>query len=273
MSGRQQLLLPPPPVVTDTNEEDTTVLPDLPSDGLTNERRSQIPVFPSSLKDVKRLWVLTLLTIHIVTGAAKDCYVRWEITDQKFWSVLQLQDPATSALASALAKRIKDVFVEITCGGPFDTFLVRLSNDRRRATGLFVQLYGDENEVPCRSCSKRLISSETGDHRGMWPMFGCRSIPGAFGHACGNCLAMVEGEKCTFRDDKYDHLRASSKRDPPLVSDLSSSNSPAAISFGLNALRRLYAQYKEHSSQAVRSNEGAQGAKGSPSGQGKGFWG
>ncbi|ORY59937.1 uncharacterized protein BCR38DRAFT_476853 [Pseudomassariella vexata] len=228
MSGRQQLLLPPPPVVTDNNEEDTTVLPDLPSGGLTNERPSQIPVFSSSLKDVERLWVrqnalgnqplggklkkvLTLLTIHIVTGAAKDHYVRWEITDQKFWSALQLQDPAASALASAPTERIKEVFVEITCGGPFDTFLVRLSKDRRRATGLFVQLYGDENEVPCRSCSKRLISSETGDH--------------------------------------------------------------LAISFGLNALRRLYAQYKEHSSQAVRSNEGAQGAKGSPSGQGKGFWG
>ncbi|ORY55259.1 uncharacterized protein BCR38DRAFT_506238 [Pseudomassariella vexata] len=328
MSGRQQLLLPSPPVVTSNNEdstvlpaplagqagrvtrsmsgrqqllplllpvsavnnEDATIIPASFPGGATNEKSSQVPVFPPTLEGVERRWVhqnalsnqplneklkkvLSYIIIHVVKGAAKDRYVRWEITNPKFWSALQLQDPAASALASAPKERIKDVFVEITCGGPFDIFLSRLSNDRRRVSGLFVQLYGDENEVPCRSCTKRLVGSETGGHCGMWPMFGCRSIPGAFGNACGNCVAMVEGEKCTFRDEKYDHLRASSKRDPPLVSDLSASNSPTVMLFNLYAFKRLYSRYKEHIAQAGGNERGAQRAKGNSGGQGKVFWG
>jgi hypothetical protein len=128
------------------------------------------------------------------------------------------------------------LYVEIASGGPFGAFLTALANERRRMVGIFVQMYGIQNEVFCRYCEMRLIKSENGIRYGMIFFFGC-VFNARFNTACGNCLIYVEAAKCEFRDDRFACLRASWGRNPPLEWEITSANSPRMETFGVNELK------------------------------------
>lgn len=115
------------------------------------------------------------------------------------------------------------IYVDIRQGGPTGQIMSHLQ-DPRRARGLVVQAFGYPNEVPCRVCEKHFKSSESSSHAGMWPFFGCRSVPGQFGNDCGNCLFAVE--QCSFREPRLHRLRARSDREPPIIEDVRPENSP-----------------------------------------------
>jgi hypothetical protein len=138
------------------------------------------------------------------------------------------------------------LYVEIASGGSFGAFLTALANKRRRMIGMFVQMYGIQNEVLYRYCEMRLIRSENSIRYGIIPFFGCVSNA-RFDTACGNCLIHVEAAKCEFRDNRFACLRASWGRNPPLEWEITSANSPRMETFGVNELKEVRAAIKKSS--------------------------
>jgi hypothetical protein len=99
------------------------------------------------------------------------------------------------------------LYVEIASGGSFSAFLTALANKRRCVVGIFVQMYGIQNEVFYQYCEMRLIKFENGIRYGMISFFGC-VFNARFDIVYGNCLIHVEIAKCEFRDNRFACLRA-----------------------------------------------------------------
>jgi hypothetical protein len=144
------------------------------------------------------------MRFHILGGKAADRYMEWEVIDYDFWRYAQADFNITVHLDRAGFKKVASnrLYVEIASGGPFSALLTALANERRRIIGMFVQMYGIQNEVPYRYCEMRLIKSKNGIRHGIISFFGCVSNA-RFDTACGNCLIHVEAAKCEFRDNKF----------------------------------------------------------------------
>ncbi|OTA71521.1 hypothetical protein M434DRAFT_39199 [Hypoxylon sp. CO27-5] len=179
------------------------------------------PRLVPALNEMLRYFQFTLLG-----GVAARRYLRWRVTDQAFWQAANLQQPFMHFVEGQEIEGTLQVYADLRHGHPPGRYFEMMAVDRRRVRGFMVQLYGIPNEVPCRSCEVRFRSSESADHAGMWPFFGCRSIPGEFGGICGNCYFSITDSTCSFRDPRYTHLRARADRDPPLVEDITEGNSP-----------------------------------------------
>ncbi|KAI0095312.1 hypothetical protein F4776DRAFT_598284 [Hypoxylon sp. NC0597] len=162
----------------------------------------------------------------LLGGVAAGRYLCWEITDQEFWHAANLQQPFIRFVHDQGIEGTLQVYADLRHGGPIGGYFGMMAVDRRRVRGFMVQLYGIPNEVPCRSCETHFRSFDSTDHAGMWPFFGCRSIPGEFNGICGNCYFSITDSTCLFRDPRYAHLRARGDRDPPLVEDITADNSP-----------------------------------------------
>jgi hypothetical protein len=157
------------------------------------------------------------MRFHILGGKAANRYIKWKIIDHDFWRYAQADSNIIVHLDKPGFKKVAPnrLYVEIASGGPFGALLTALANKRRRMIGMFVQIYGIQNEIPCRHCEMRLIKSENGIRHSMIPFFGCVSNA-RFNTACGNCLIHVKAAKCEFRDNKFACLRASWGRNPSL---------------------------------------------------------
>ncbi|KAF7515543.1 hypothetical protein G7054_g14524 [Neopestalotiopsis clavispora] len=218
------------------------------------KQASNIPAYPVSLRDVIHLWtsqadpkdprrdpmidkVFKYLVLSVCDGGARDRYLRWEITDDEFWTCMHANSSVTNEMTSTRFKekcRVRPLFAEINEGSPYGRILHQMTRRATRVTGLFVQMYGEDNMVPCSGCETRLRSSESqggrdGARGGMYPFFGCRSIPGFMTNQCGNCIMSVVGHECEFQHDQYAVFRASFKNRKE--SDLDSNNSPVLIRF------------------------------------------
>jgi hypothetical protein len=178
---------------------------------------------------------LNCLRIGILGGVARDRYCIWEVSGRTFWQTMQCQENVVQAYNHFANRKIKErsVLVELVHGGPLGKYFYHMVKDHRRVKGLFIQAYGIENEVPCRLCERRLIGSEDGGHNGMWPYFGCRSIPGWFSGCCGNCADSVDSNRCEFTDPKFEHLLASEERRSVTTSnDINGRSAPLLIKMG-----------------------------------------
>ncbi|KAI1370057.1 hypothetical protein F4677DRAFT_439475 [Hypoxylon crocopeplum] len=175
----------------------------------------------------------------LLDGAAEGRYVRWRILDREFWEIASPSLPYSQFVADQELDGPLPLYADVRQGGPIGEILVQLSKDPRRVRGLIVQLYGLPNEVPCSGCEKHFRSSESKRHAGMWPFFGCRSIPGAFSGICGNCFFSVEDSRCSFRLEDHRHFRADGDRDPPLVEDLTERNSGEISDYTGAELKRM----------------------------------
>ncbi|RYP74534.1 hypothetical protein DL769_004002 [Monosporascus sp. CRB-8-3] len=175
----------------------------------------------------KHFEMLGAMSIAFPLGPAEGRYLKWRITGANFWEAANAQSPIAKMLVSKGKPKMNTVFVEINRAGPAGQFMSLLVKDPRYVNGLFIQAFGVPNLVPCELCERRHCGSETPDQSGMFPFFGCRSIPGFAENSCGNCVGSIEGHRCTFRDDRFKALRANFKRKPQVVEDLNDSNCPA----------------------------------------------
>lgn len=191
------------------------------------------------------------LSMSYLTGPAYGRYLKWEITNPHFWAAASAQKPVTELISSPRCPPAPNsVFVEITDGGPLGHYIELLVKHPRYVTGLFIQAYGIENKVPCRLCEQRFMKSDGGGKAGMWPFFGCKSIPAFSDYSCGNCVSGVEGHNCSFRDDRFDHLRARWNSQPLIESDLTDKNSPelSDVRYKGKRLKRFLRYYNEERS-------------------------
>lgn len=173
--------------------------------------------------------MLGQVQMSYLAGAADGRYMKWVIVDPSFWTIASAPVKVVDMLDTLMHNSSRDpnsIYVELTDGGPIGHYIMHLINKPRYVAGLFIQAYGVENEVPCRVCEQRFVKSDIGKKSGMWPYFGCKSIPGFAEHACGNCVGTAAGHNCTFTDKTYAHLRAVWDRKPPIVSDITDRNSP-----------------------------------------------
>ncbi|KAI0173350.1 hypothetical protein GGR52DRAFT_590500 [Hypoxylon sp. FL1284] len=171
------------------------------------------------------------ITICTIGGIGPVRYVLWRLRHKDFWHAAGLtKKHLPFAMRRPLASN-KPVFVDIRQGGPLNQVFSQLVEDKRRLLGLLIQMHGFPNEVPCQCCVRRFSEFETEVHAGMWPFFGCRSLPGVSGESCGVCVFLVKAEKCEFRDERFANLHARADRNPPIVEDLTLDNSPVLIFF------------------------------------------
>ncbi|XXG98905.1 hypothetical protein Hte_006913 [Hypoxylon texense] len=182
---------------------------------------------------------LRFMKVSSLGGEAQGRYLRWELLDRGIWTSLQLQSPYSNHAEAVPLDGNFPLFVEIRQGGPVGEYITRLVKDKRRARGLFVQLYGVPNEVPCRSCDKYIRESDSSKYAGMRPFFGCRSIPDTFDGICGNCYYHIKDHNCSFRETMYSGLAARDDREPPLIEELTLDNSPVLTEVEGEALVRL----------------------------------
>lgn len=130
-----------------------------------------------------------------------------------------------------------------------------LASDNRYVTGLFIHAYGTPNEVPCATCESRFINTDSGDHRGMYPFFGCRSMPDISKGSCSNCARSVTAHNCTFRDEKFSHFMAKPNRRPAIVEDINPVSSPRAP--GMSYPGKMLVQYFNRRDQSVAKRHGS----------------
>lgn len=119
-------------------------------------------------------------------------------------------DATRTVLADLVLKAGEDaqpapVFVPLTYAGSYSAMMRELTRNLAWALA-FVQRYGEENMMPCEECENSLCGSEDGKTSGMLPFFGCRSLPGEFGHPRGNCVrlgcdAKTKNYRCSWTDD------------------------------------------------------------------------
>ncbi|OTB10525.1 hypothetical protein K445DRAFT_27577 [Daldinia sp. EC12] len=183
--------------------------------------RTNLSIRGVSLPLLKLL--LEHLTIEFLKGAARGRYVRWRISSNSFWVDCSIQNPYKDFAMSRGLEGSLPLYVDIREGGPTGLIIAQMAKDKRRLRGLPVQIHGLPNEVPCATCERHFRSSDSSAHAGMWPFFGCRSVPGFFDGDCGNCLSSVE--TCSLRDPRCEALRARTDREPPLIEDLTEENS------------------------------------------------
>lgn len=168
------------------------------------------------------------IKIHHLGGVAGDDYLEWAIRSREgaisLWTSLGLERQVVEFLRTSsdrLRNRNFPMFAEASGGMPWGSYMGALSCDARRRVGLFVQVHGSRNLVPCECCENRYLARyhhhevagpsptkrprtraatvprDTQRHV-MLPWFGCVSVPGFQNGACGNCLYHVEAEKCSF---------------------------------------------------------------------------
>ncbi|KAI0839901.1 hypothetical protein F5Y06DRAFT_295277 [Hypoxylon sp. FL0890] len=179
--------------------------------------------------NAKARQMIESLSISILEGRAKGRYVCWKLRSMQFWDAAGLNSRYKPYASRMTLEKAKPVYVDLVQGGPIGEFMFHFCSDSRRVIGLFIQMFGLPNEVPCRCCVRRFRSSETDLHSGVWPFFGCRSMPGVAGWSCGMCCYSIEAHLCDFRDSKLKHFRARRRREPPLLEDLNPGNSPESM--------------------------------------------
>jgi hypothetical protein len=173
---------------------------------------------------------LTYVHFETLNGTGEGRYIRWVVHPDIF-TVLQVAS-ATRAYVRSHNEGLRDAYVELLNGGPLGDYFLSLVDSHRKAEALFVQAYGIPNVVPCRRCIRYWMRSETEKRTGMWPFFGCRSVPG-YKLSCGNCVCSVEAASCEYHADntRYKHLRASHDQPAP-EEDLNRERSMIKFGFG-----------------------------------------
>ncbi|KAF7515545.1 hypothetical protein G7054_g14530 [Neopestalotiopsis clavispora] len=149
----------------------------------TNEdfckERSNIPPYPVTLRDIIDLWTkytgnhdprrdpvidkaFQYLVISVCNGFAKDRYLRWEMINEEFWVVVRANTTVTNKLKDAKFReqsRIRPLFAEINNGSPYGRTMYQICRRPDRVTGLFIQMYSEENMVPCHGCETKISFS------------------------------------------------------------------------------------------------------------------
>ncbi|RYP56135.1 hypothetical protein DL770_010847 [Monosporascus sp. CRB-9-2] len=156
--------------------------------------------------------MLGAMSISLVGGPATGRYMRWRIEGENFWAAANAQSNVIAMLQDEGRKPPSHpVYVEMFRAGPTGPFMSLLAKDPR--------------------------TSEQPDQCGMYPFFGCWSIPGFHGGSCGNCVGSIEGHNCTFRDDRFEDLKASYRRSPQIREDIRDDTCPIMKTFDGNWLR------------------------------------
>lgn len=189
------------------------------------------------------------MSIHRLRGEASGLYLEWNFSDlgtskvsfSQFFTELGVDSSVRLFLQShsGFRDRLRSVYAEATGGKPYGKYIAQLGSETRRLQGLFVQMFGHRNAMPCNHCEERYLhtfvtlsedprkapkdtivpargnSKSTVVHV-MVPWFECVSLPGFHNNACGNCLFFVEGHLCSFHSDRpysqaLDRFRASAR--------------------------------------------------------------
>ncbi|KAI1758940.1 hypothetical protein GGR53DRAFT_191925 [Hypoxylon sp. FL1150] len=189
--------------------------------------------------DTTHARVLDLFRIDILGGRAEGRYLQWHVNDlPQLWLLLSLQPPYSESVEAYRTIPNYPLYVEIRNGGPGGEFFSRLVKDKRRVRGLFIQMFGYPNEIPCENCERLFMESDTQKYAGMRPFFGCRSLL-QFKGVCGNCFYHIKDSTCTFREAKYCLLIGNPDRDLPLEERLQERWCPARYSLEGDQLREI----------------------------------
>ncbi|EPE03032.1 hypothetical protein F503_08646 [Ophiostoma piceae UAMH 11346] len=113
-----------------------------------------------------------------------------------------------------LESSARPVYVEKLNGGPLGTYAGTLAASPRTIPGLFIQVYGHRNAVPCQHCEQNYRRYVRMDDHGeaiahvMTPFFECVSLPGLNKSCCGNCLFRVDATGCSYHPNRRAELGA-----------------------------------------------------------------
>lgn len=129
-----------------------------------------------------------------VIRAGSGRYLRWDFKPE-FFDNLSAQAPARQLISQGISR--KPVFVDGRHGGPLGSVLKRLLRPVR-LTGLAVQIVGKANPIPCETCHKAMLASDSADHWGMHPFFGCVGVSSSIQRACGNDIFMDRATSCSY---------------------------------------------------------------------------
>jgi len=185
----------------------------------------------ATLNDVHRN-LMDTMSIYSLKGEAAGLYYEWDFSAglpnnpkaHSFFSSLSVDDSVRFYIQShpQLRKHLRPIYAEATGGKPFGKYIATLGKESRRLQGLFVQMFGHRNFVPCSHCENRYLHTFVRLHdsppksgfpvplRGksksdrvhvMVPWFECVSLPGFHNGVCGNCLYHVEGSSCSYHPD------------------------------------------------------------------------
>ncbi|RYP11828.1 hypothetical protein DL767_011443 [Monosporascus sp. MG133] len=111
--------------------------------------------------------MLGAMFISMVGGPASGRYMRWNNESENFWAAANAQSNVTRRLREGVNLPSYPVFVEIFRAAPLGPFMAALSKDPRYVTGLFIQVFGAPNVVPCELCERRHRTSEVPDTTGI----------------------------------------------------------------------------------------------------------
>ncbi|KAI0508935.1 hypothetical protein F5B22DRAFT_658726 [Xylaria bambusicola] len=174
------------------------------------------------------------LAIDILGGKARGKYVRWRIQKHFFTTVSAWRETVRWAKEAETKNfQARPLLVELSEGAPWGNYVFQILRDKRRASALFIQLFGTQNAVPCRRCERMMREAHLKGYTGMYPFFPCRSfIPGsALGgnksSACACCSFNLTGHKCSFHNaDSAAGYLVASDFTGSLPEDINDDNSP-----------------------------------------------
>ncbi|EPE03616.1 hypothetical protein F503_01874 [Ophiostoma piceae UAMH 11346] len=113
-----------------------------------------------------------------------------------------------------LESSARPVYIKKLNGGPLGTYAGTLASSPRTIPGLFIQVYGHRNAVPCQHCEQNYRRYVRTDDYGeaiahvMTPFFECVSLPGLNKGCCGNCLFRVDATGCSYHPNRRSELGA-----------------------------------------------------------------
>ncbi|KAK4144496.1 uncharacterized protein C8A04DRAFT_27680 [Dichotomopilus funicola] len=199
---------------------------------------------PADITQVHRRLVSTYLRVFLLS-TPNTPYLRWEFCLPQhdhsvliqLWTLLRLDKGLLEEFADQSFEKTwqvrQPVFVERYNGLYFGKWAHELSTAPRKATALFVQMFGVLNLNPCRCCDEnyrratttlRFYKNGQGENKSLhvtWPFFGCVSYESADNGRCGNCWWL--GRRCSWTDVNEGHpqwdAKAKGDRDEPKVAD------------------------------------------------------
>ncbi|CAK7207836.1 hypothetical protein SEUCBS139899_010651 [Sporothrix eucalyptigena] len=158
---------------------------------------------------------LCSVAVYEIEGPYKDLYFCWVLRttakQDALWRGLHSDNALLQYWTNnhhRLAPRANPVYVERINGGPIGAYAGAICADGRRLKGLFIQIYGLRNAVPCESCERmyrRYVNpgpAEKGvgqrPRHVMAPFFDCISLPGYNKGVCGNCTYSIANTMCSY---------------------------------------------------------------------------
>ncbi|KAI8958364.1 hypothetical protein F5Y11DRAFT_336428 [Daldinia sp. FL1419] len=175
------------------------------------------------------------MEFEVLGGAGANRYIRWRIINADFWKNSSCRPHYRDiALSRSFEHVSPTVHVDIRGGSPVGEYIAKILVDSRRIRGLVAQAFGFPNEVPCKLCEEHFRSSDSENRAGMWPFFGCHTLPGE--DDCGNCLYIMT--ICNLRAPELKFLRARADRVPPIREDVTEESSPAINKYNGRRLAR-----------------------------------